>query len=80
MEVAQIEISLLQVSIQNAPPLPHLIGEKTTTLGKTYWDKSVVLLGRSLGTHWEHQNTKKSNPAALPKEKTISLLGECRIA
>ncbi len=71
MEVAQIEISLLQVSIQNVFPLPHLIGEKMTTLGKTYWDKSVVLLGKSLGTQWEHQNTKKSNPTALPKRKKL---------
>jgi hypothetical protein len=51
------------------------MGEKMTTLGKTYWDKSVVLLGKSLGTHWEHQNTKNSNPAALPKRKNYKALG-----
>jgi hypothetical protein len=75
LEVAQIEISLLQVSIQNASPSSHLIGEKMTTLGKTYWDKSVVLLGNFLGTYWEHQNTKKSNPTALPKRENYKPLG-----
>jgi hypothetical protein len=46
-----------------------------TTLGKTYGEKSLVLLGKSLGTHWEHQNTKKSNPTALPKRKNYKPLG-----
>jgi hypothetical protein len=71
LEVAQIEISLLQVSIQNVSPSPHLMGEKMTTLGKTYWDKSVVLLGKSLGTHWEHQNTKKIQPRRPPQKKKL---------
>jgi hypothetical protein len=75
LEVAQIDISLLQVSIQNASPSPHLIGENMTTLAKMYWDKSVVLLGKYLGTHWEHQNAKKSNPTSLPKRKNYKPLG-----
>jgi hypothetical protein len=47
-----------------------------TTLGKTYWAKSVVLFGKKLGTHWEHQTPRNPTLPPSPKEKTISLLGE----
>jgi hypothetical protein len=35
---------------------PTYIGEKEDSFGQSIWDKRVMLLGTSCGTHWELWN------------------------
>jgi hypothetical protein len=60
----------------------QLFRMKEDNFGQSIWDKSVVLLGTSWGTHWELDgNNKKSKnsvpalPLLPPKRKNPGLLG-----
>ncbi len=57
----------------SACPLAQLYRMKEDNFGQSIWDKSVVLLGTSWGTHWEldgnNKKSKNSIPALPPSPK-----------